>query len=58
MILDYYCDHNVCPFIHDGWCSYWDSSTELMKNRGTKCSFDNSTYDRIDEVMQRCFRWK
>jgi len=54
-MIDYYCDHNVCMFNRDDWCSYWDSFIELMKNRGIKCNFNNSTYYQIDEIMDDCF---
>ena len=51
-MTEYYCDKSSCLFLHDGWCSYWDSSTQLMKIRGVKCRFDNGVYIKITEIME------
>lgn len=55
-MLEYYCDNNRCFFKLYGWCTYWDSTIQLMKIRGVECSFDASTYRQIDGIMERCFR--
>lgn len=49
--IQYYCDGNVCHFYHEGWCSYWDTTTELMKIRNKKCSMNSMKDELIDAMM-------
>ena len=48
----YYCDHNPCPFVHEGWCAYWDCNIELMQHRGVKCLMDDAMNYAIERVME------
>lgn len=50
-MIKYYCDHNSCPFFHEGWCAYWDSTIELMQHRGVKCLMDDTMCYAINKMM-------
>lgn len=47
----YYCDRYRCHFQHSGWCSYWDSTMDLMKHRGQVCPMSGEMYIAIDMLM-------
>ena len=50
-LLSYYCDRYRCHFQHSGWCSYWDSTMDLMKTRGQPCPMSGEMYIAIDMLM-------
>jgi len=29
---NYFCDHNPCPFFHEGWCAYWGIYNTRISN--------------------------
>ena len=49
---NYFCDHNPCPFVHEGWCAYWDCAIELMKIREYKCLMDETMCYAINKMME------
>ena len=52
IMKEYYCDKTDCHFYHGGWCSYWDSTTELMKICGIGCKMNDEMYKKIDDIME------
>lgn len=50
--MTYYCDEYSCLFEHDGWCSFRDSTTTLMKIRGISCKMNEQVDTKIDEIMK------
>ena len=49
--MNYYCNVNICPFDHDGWCAYWDSTIELMNRRKKSCPMNRDKQEVIDMMM-------
>jgi len=50
--MKYLCDIGNCHFYHEGWCSYWDSTTQLMKIRNKECKMNLGKYYAIDKIME------
>jgi len=50
-MITYYCDDHVCYFLHHTWCSYWDSSIDLMKRRNKTCLMDDKLFEKLDKLL-------
>lgn len=55
---NYYCDSNSCPFYHESYCTWMDSTIELMKIRNYKCKMKHGIVASINEICNDLIVYK